>query len=208
MTDEEWPFGYGFCCCGCGERTGISTGNDAYNGYIKGEPIRYIVGHSTRISWAALPEIFWSRVNQDDPNGCWPWTGRVVGGYGQVSVEGKQYRANRIAWILTSGEIPDGLLVRHLCNNPSCCNPNHLALGTQRDNVDDMTRAGRQARGEGHGMAALTDEQVLEIYARCTSGIGGQRGIAKDYGVSQYCVSCIATGRTHSYLTGAGREIE
>jgi len=76
-------------------------------------------------------------------DGCWLWTGSTGrGGYGQLSYAGKYQRAHRVAWILTFGEIPPGMFVLHRCDVPPCCRPDHLFLGTQRDNIHDMLQKG------------------------------------------------------------------
>jgi hypothetical protein len=118
-------------------------------------------------------------------------------------VEGKRVYSHRATYILTHGEIPDGLLVRHLCNNPACCNPAHLALGTDWDNMHDKMRAGNQPRGEGIGISVLTELQVLEIYARCETGSETWVQIAADYGVYPSTIASIFHGRTWAWLTGA-----
>ncbi|MBN2192871.1 MAG: HNH endonuclease [Polyangiaceae bacterium] len=95
-----------------------------------------------------LKARFWSRVDRRGPEECWPWLARVKqDGYGlvDVDVDGKRTTTvvNRVAWELTRGEIPEGLLVCHHCDNPRCCNPSHLFLGTNADNHWDMRRKGR-----------------------------------------------------------------
>jgi len=193
------------CCCGCGGETNLAPRNSTAKGQVRGESYRYIAGHQTRITWATLPKIFWDRVNQNDANECWPYAGVIMGnGYGQVYVDGEQLLAHRVAYILACGEIPEGLVVRHLCNNKVCCNPAHLALGTQQDNADDMTRAERQARGENVGSAILGREQVLEIYARCLRKNESHASIAADYGVDRSAIGSIAVGKSWAWLTGAG----
>jgi hypothetical protein len=90
------------------------------------------------------PENFWRHVQKGD--GCWLWTGSVNharGGYGQVKYGKKHYRAHRLAWLLTFGEIPDGMKVLHRCDTPACCRPDHLFLGSQTDNIHDMLEKGR-----------------------------------------------------------------
>src|SRR5256885_74384 len=95
---------------------------------------------------------FWNRKTIS-PSGCWEWVGsKRELGYGQVRYKGRSARAHRIAWELTFGEIPDGRSVLHKCDNPPCINPDHLFLGTQQDNVDDMFRKGRQ-KTPGNGKA-------------------------------------------------------
>jgi hypothetical protein len=92
---------------------------------------------------------FWDRV--DTTGGifaCWPWVGCLDShGYGKVRHERRQMSASRKAWILTNGPVPAGLFVCHTCDNPPCCNPLHLFLGTAADNNADMMAKGRQIPG-------------------------------------------------------------
>ena len=79
-----------------------------------------------------------------DREGCWEWQkSKTVDGYGTIGFGGKTVRAHRLVWELTVGPIPVGLQVLHSCDNPSCCRPTHLFLGTQVDNIKDMCRKGR-----------------------------------------------------------------
>jgi hypothetical protein len=85
---------------------------------------------------------FWDRV--DDSGDCWLWQGyRDRDGYGKVRYANKTTVAHRVAWMLTIGPIPDALLVLHHCDNPSCVRPDHLFLGTPRDNIHDSIAKGR-----------------------------------------------------------------
>ena len=123
---------------------------------------------------------FWSNI--DKSVDCWNWTRSKKGkGYGCAWYEGKSWKANRLAWTLVNGPIPKGMDVLHKCDNPLCCNPGHLFLGTQSDNCKDMIAKGRQPhswykskarhrighvdgnRGEGNGYAKLTAEQVRDV---------------------------------------------
>lgn len=90
---------------------------------------------------------FWMYVDiSAGPESCWPWTkSRRDFGYGRMAFAGTVESANRIAWRLTNGDIPNGLLVLHSCDNPPCCNPKHLFLGTHEDNFADMVSKGRGA---------------------------------------------------------------
>lgn len=88
-------------------------------------------------------------VQVGEPNACWEWTGfRIPDGYGQITIRSRQrtYKAHRLAWEIAHGPIPEGLQVCHKCDNPPCCNPAHLFLGTARDNVMDRERKGRSFR--------------------------------------------------------------
>lgn len=93
-------------------------------------------------------ELFWQKVNKRGPNGCWLYTGFLKwDGYGWLAryINGKvrYLTAHRYAWILTRGEPKKGLHVLHKCDNPPCCNPDHLWLGTHKDNMLDKKAKGR-----------------------------------------------------------------
>lgn len=101
---------------------------------------------------------FWSKVNKKGPvvyqniGPCWLWTASVSGGgYGQFIAHGKLIVASRYSWEIHYGIIPDGMLVCHHCDTPSCVNPSHLFLGTELDNKRDMKEKGRSAHGERNG---------------------------------------------------------
>jgi hypothetical protein len=94
------------------------------------------------VSWQAL---FWDKVDKSDPAGCWPWKGaRHAQGYGAFRVGSKYHRSSRLAYELVKGHIQSGLDVLHKCDNPPCCNPDHLFLGTDKDNAADRRRKGRR----------------------------------------------------------------
>lgn len=118
-------------------------------------------------------ERFWSRVQKAE-SGCWEWQGTKFNtGYGQFCVAGLTRSAHRVCFELTKGLIPEGLLVRHTCDNPGCVNPAHLLLGTIKDNTWDMINRGRSALRsptagvrhkthckQGH---ALSDDNLLTV---------------------------------------------
>lgn len=148
---------------------------------------------------------FWSKVAMtSDPDKCWEWTAsRRRRGYGQFNLNGKILTSHRLAWELTKGEITGGLFVCHQCDNPSCCNPSHLFLGTNNDNVQDMVKKGRQApgeiksrQGEKHGQHKLTAEQILSIRERYSKGGISQRKLAKEFFVTQANIWHIVNGMT------------
>jgi len=93
-----------------------------------------------------VAERFWDKV--DKTGECWLWTGARRRAYGYVgNGKGKVVDAQRLAWEITFGEIPEGLYVLHKCDNPQCVRPSHLFLGTARDNTLDMVAKGRHKGG-------------------------------------------------------------
>lgn len=120
---------------------------------------------------------FWSRVQVGGETECWRWqAGTNEGrgnGYGIVCLGGKKCYTHRTAYELTHGEIPDGLFVCHRCDVPTCCNPNHLFLGTNKENIHDALKKGRKwgaPSGERNGRTRLTDAQAAQIQALRQSG--------------------------------------
>lgn len=140
------------------------------------------------------PANFWARVDRSrGPDACWTWKmARSPKGYGQVWNGRYMDHAMRVAWELTYGLIPDGMSVCHTCDNPPCCNPSHLFLGTNADNVADRCAKGRTARGEQIARAKLTREQVDEIRAQYAQGVT-RLALARRYGIDTQHVTKIVT---------------
>ena len=149
-----------------------------------------------------LIERFWEKVSIRGDDECWLWIGRtIVGGNGQIWSEGRKLRSNRVAWELTYGSISKGMNVCHHCDNPLCCNPRHLFLGTQADNQADMVRKGRSYHpiGERNNSRKLSDRQVFEIRSLVAKGITQQK-LADRYGVSQTTISEIVSRQTWVHI--------
>jgi HNH endonuclease len=158
-----------------------------------------------------LEQRFWQKV--DKSGDCWLWTGATVGNrsvrYGNISRGRKGdglIRAHRVSWELHFGPIPLGLKVLHHCDVGLCVRPEHLFLGTQKANVDDMIAKGRdrrwQPKGQVNRSARLTDAQIREIRQHFRDGLL-QREIAAIYGLSEGYVSSIVRGRNWSHIDGA-----
>lgn len=152
-------------------------------------------------------QAFWSHI-QKGPE-CWKWTGVTVNsGHGRW---GKRL-AHRIVWERLRGPIPPGIVLCHRCDNPPCCNPEHIFLGTVADNNADKLAKGRQARGaahsaamrefaaahperlargEGHGMSKLTSGVVIRIRADYATGSHTQAGLAATHNVARSLIGQI-----------------
>jgi len=126
-------------------------------------------------------------------------------GYGLKNFEGRVRLAHRVAYCVHNGKSFEdiaGMVVRHKCDNRACVNPEHLELGTQKDNMRDAIVRGRHAFGERHGMRRINDEIVRQIRARCVPGSreSGQSALAREFGISQMQVWSIVNRRTWKHV--------
>lgn len=126
----------------------------------------------------SLTEYFWSHINIGQPDECWEWQGRrkKLAGYGHFGLGDRFLRAHRVVLILSGENLKDSDVVLHTCDNRACCNPRHLKIGTQKENMQDMRRKGRGVdppilRGEDNNKAKLTTEDVLFIRGSSLSGV-------------------------------------
>lgn len=118
--------------------------------------------------------------------GCHLYAGtQKAKGYGVIHGKHRNYAAHRVAWVIANGSIPDGLSVLHKCDTPACCNPEHLRLGSNQENVDDAVAKGRR-------FTKLTPSQVLEI----RSGLHSIRSLARRFSVARSTISEARSGQT------------
>lgn len=164
-----------------------------------------------------LAERFWAKVQKTD--GCWIWTAYLnEHGYGQIGTGGHRGTAlaHRVSWVLAHGAIPEGHGVLHKCDTPACVRPDHLFTGTQDDNIADMVRKGRSARGdatgprkhpeamprgEGHVCAKLTDADVRAIRLRLAEG-ARPSDVGRTFGVARRTIADIRNGKTWRHVAG------
>lgn len=177
-------------------------------------------------------ERFWKKVDKSTtPYGCWPWIGiRDKKGYGRCGLNYKIHFAHRIALYIATGNWPDKKMVCHHCDNPPCCNPDHLYAGTAKTNSADaiirnriatgkrhgsQTHPERVARGDRHGTklnpsylpkgeevwnSKLTESDILKIKSMYASGEFRQWQIAELFKVRQGCISRILSGKTWKHV--------
>lgn len=142
---------------------------------------------------------FFSFVEKRE-DGCWVWTGATRDrlGYGVFSIFNGYQAAHRFSWQWHRGPIPSNMVVCHTCDNPPCCNPDHLFLGTVADNNRDCRDKGRMppVRGERHGCAKLTEEKVRDIRTLRIS----RKEFSDLYGVSTSVISSVLNGRTWRHI--------
>ena len=138
---------------------------------------------------------------EENENGCWVCVSHSldIWGYAQISINNKGKRVHRYLYEEYFGEIPEGLVVRHKCDNPACINPEHLELGTHQDNVNDKLSRNRQANGSKINTSKLTKEQVLKIREEYKE-IKSSRKLAKQYGVSKATILSIINRRIWKHI--------
>jgi len=150
-----------------------------------------------------LKDRFFSKVIKMD--GCWVWLGsKRPNGYGTIQKGGKgsaTLSAHRLSYEMHKGPIPDGLVVMHSCDNPSCVNPDHLSIGTYKENTADMIAKGRKrtvsALGTSNGKAKLNDELVKYIRQNLHKS---HASLARELNLSTNCIRGVKIGRTWSHV--------
>lgn len=146
------------------------------------------------------PLRFWEKVDIRSDDECWPWMAafrRKDEKYGAFYLQGRHQPAHKAAWICVNGKVDKGWVVCHRCDNPPCCNPNHLFLGTPQDNDTDRVKKGRQCRGEKQKYAVLTDDKVRQI--RSMKALGPTT-VSRKLGIKYHLVWDVIHGRSWRHV--------
>ena len=157
------------------------------------------------------PESFWADVDkQSSLDGCWLWTGCIGAyGYGALTYQNKSWRAHRLSYILTYGDLPvtndyHGTCVLHKCDNRQCVNPEHLFSGTQTDNLRDMRSKNRQAspfimKGSEQKASKLKEKDIPVIMEMRSRKISLSK-IGAKFNVSKVCISYVVNGKSWAHV--------
>lgn len=145
------------------------------------------------------------KVRKNSATGCWVWTGqRNNRGYGMIYVKGSLKLAHRVGWELKNGPIPKGKLGLHTCDNPGCVNPDHIYVGTHKENTQDMIRRGRSNYrgpiGERASRSKLKSKQVQKIRRLWKNGNHSFASLATKFPVSYQSIACIIRRKTWRHL--------
>lgn len=193
------------CLCDCGNKKIIRqqrliNGNTQSCGCLRKELSKE---HASKLNLVLdEKQYILDRIEINNENGCWEWTGTCFfGGYARAGLykrEGKKFsqRANRMSYEVFVGKIPKGFLVCHSCDNPKCVNPEHLFLGTSKDNMQDMVDKGRSLKGEKSPNSKLTENIVKKIRRSKKS----REFLSEKYQVSVCTIRDAQNGRTWKHV--------
>lgn len=167
------------------------------------------------MSEAILTRIL-KRVVVDEVTGCWVWQGyKNKDGYGAIKIDRKVMVVHRVVYAIKVSEIPTGVFVCHRCDNPPCCNPEHLFLGTNAENIADRHAKGRDAKGDRNGNrtcpetiqrgenrsgSKLTERDVIDIRSRYVPRFYSAYRLAREFGVSQRVVQLVIHRKLWSHV--------
>jgi hypothetical protein len=155
-----------------------------------------------------LDDRFWTKVDKTAPNGCWVWTAnRNNKGYGMFRPGGiaPKELAHRLSYQDAKGEIPKGAFILHSCDNPACVNPDHLRVGSAKQNVADMDKRKRRVstplRGEDNPTSLLAQSEVIDLRKSYIAG-DSIPGICARFGVSRHSLTDYTSGRSWRHILG------
>lgn len=167
--------------------------------YVRTNPRKSDMINGKSVRHVNTESDFWAKVQKTE--GCWLWTGAAPK-YGTFMLRGKNWSTHRLSFTLAKGEIPKGKLVCHTCDNRFCVNPDHLFLGSHKDNYQDSVVKGRNSRGEFHGNSKISDEIVRKIRAEYQPYKVTLKTLANKYQISACTAHKIIAGEAWRHVDG------
>lgn len=164
-----------------------------------------ITHHTLRFFWSKNRVGYKPDQSKDCYAGldsCWLWSGSLApDGYGKVKLNNKFTSAHRLSWMIHHGEIPEGKIIMHKCDNRACVNPNHLHLGTTQENTIDCINKKRKnpAMGEKLPQSKLNEVSVKAIRDASRRGVS-QAKIAKTFGLCQQAIHKVVSRKTWNHV--------
>lgn len=144
-------------------------------------------------------ERFFGNIEKTDS--CWIWKGCVADcGYGVMTIEGKYLYMHRYSYQMHKGNIKNNLQVCHSCDNRKCVNPDHLWLGSFKDNIRDMIEKERNAKGSFNGSSKLSEDDIIFIRNNYSLGTHTQEDLSKLFNVSRPLISMIVRGKIWKHI--------
>lgn len=155
------------------------------------------------------PKIrFWKKVDKKGKDECWNWKGAIINksGYGRFDSNkfGVIVYAHRYSYELVNGKLSKGMCALHKCDNPGCVNPNHLFVGTMKDNTQDCIKKGRHIStfGENNPISKLNNKEVLKIVCLYKSNRYTVKELGRMFGVTRFNIYAILNGKIWNRITG------
>jgi DNA-binding CsgD family transcriptional regulator len=147
------------------------------------------------------------KTSLNNVSGCWEWLGTIKRGYGMLSVKSITKYSHRVSYEAFIGPIPSGMCVCHKCDNPGCCNPDHLFLGTVLDNMTDMVSKSRSAIGSRSSNAKISEQTAMKVMSLLYDGRTSV-DVARILNLTKHTVRHIKHGRAWSHITGVPKRVQ
>lgn len=171
------------------------------NTYFQGKS-RAEMKNLTKLTSDQVKQKILDGTRFDPVSGCWEWMcGKISTGYGNIVIDGKVFLTHRVSYAYFVGPLNDKMLVCHKCDNPSCCNPDHLFLGSDLDNMADKVLKGRNPSGDRHPQAVINGATAIKIVEMLKAGMTG-RAIASTFGIKEGIVWNVKYGLAWNCATG------
>lgn len=157
---------------------------------------------------ANTPEVLWSKVDKREPHECWPWMGVIhPDGYGRTQIKGRSYYAHRVIFSLANPDVielsapknkRESQFILHRCDNPPCCNPSHLFVGSHQDNMHDkvIKKRGPDYSGDKGPRCKLTMDQARQARALRQQG-AKIKTLAESFGISDASMKALLAGKSY-----------